>query len=141
MKAKVMAGIAFALIANNATADNSLEVQYKTNFTALIEPQIKQRLQTTKAQKLSIEEIDKLAHSQAAQMANCQYQSLQHYPDKYKKLSIGYIASGVDVTDTNRKLTTEIINAIDTGELTKPDFKSFMEKAIASFESCIDGHG
>ena len=140
MKSITLACLAGALAFANtsAFANPPLEEKYKENFSAELQPIIKQRLLIEKQRNISPEKLESLSLAQAEKIAECQYQSIQHYPEKYRNLSIGYIASGLSSKDAHRRVTESMFTAIDSGELPKHDFQAFMEKAISSFKSCTD---
>ncbi len=132
-----LAGV-LTLASASVFANPPLEEKYKENFSAELQPLIKQRLLTGKERNLKPEKLEALALAQAQEIANCQYQSIQYYPAKFRNLSIGYIASGLSSKEANRKVTEQMLMAIDSGELPKIDFQAFMEKAISTFKECAN---
>ncbi|MGF1910855.1 hypothetical protein L4C38_15590 [Vibrio kasasachensis] len=135
---KILILLSLSIIAVPAIADQSvnLKSRYIENYAKEVMPTMRIRMKE-RMPDLEPDLLNFILETTTKKMANCAYDSLEHYPDTYRKLSISSIASGVTLQDSTSKVEALMLEDIGSGVITQQKVNSIVELAHAKIKSCM----
>jgi hypothetical protein len=137
-KVKIVYLISITLLVSFANASDEYKSKYIANY-------IKQMLPVMAANfsknipMISKEKSEQLAENLVPKMAECQYESVSHYPKKYWESSIISVSEGSSLEEAASIVDDLMADDLEKGNITDKDVVHIVSKAQEYIDSCLKG--
>lgn len=115
--------------------DSQDEENYKQHYVEQMKPLVVKQI-ASNAPELSADELKNEANIYANKMAECQLESMAHFPEEYREKAILPVAQGEDLRDTNQALDEEIKHDIETGKVSQEEIITMAQTAQEKVQMC-----
>jgi hypothetical protein len=134
---KVIILLIYILISHAVLADDkSVKDLYIDNYIKFSTPVLRAKI-SNKIPHLKPETLDFLVSTTTEKMAVCAYDSIAHYPVRYRELSISTIAEGFDLYKSADIVETLMISDITSEIISEEEVAVLVEIAKDKLKECM----
>jgi len=133
---KILLLLPFLFAGQQALAlDSQDEEDYKQHYIEQMKPLALKQIGTN-SPDMSADEIKIEANTYVNKMAECQLESMEHFPKRYREKAIMPVAQGEDVREAVKALDETIQQDIDQGKVSKQEIINMAQTAQEKAQAC-----